>query len=240
VRFNQKRKELETNIAKEAIALSDDSLEIIVTFKEGWSEGVVGIVASRLSRVFEKPAIVLTKKGELFKGSGRSFGDCNLFRAVESQKELLAGFGGHSKAIGLAVREENLEEFISSLQIEAKKICPDGEYVDRSIFGILPFNLIDEELFEMIDRFEPFGHQNRRPKFVTLDVEVTDVKVLGDGEHIKYTLKRDGVSLEALCFRCERVFEVGARVDALYVLSENIFNGVRSIQLIVEKIWNHK
>ncbi len=235
--FNQKRKEIESFITQEAISTANTSEEIIVAFNDNWHEGVVGIVASRLTREFEKPAIVLTKKGELFKGSGRSFGDCNLFEAVNLQRELLAGFGGHSKAIGLAIKEKNLKKFITSLQLSAKKVCPKESYFDKSIIGILPFSLIDEELFDLIDRFEPFGHQNRRPKFVTLDVEIVSVKVLGDGEHIKYLFKSGSKFLEGIHFRCSSYFEIGDRVNILYTIGENIFNDMRKIQLIIEKVW---
>jgi single-stranded-DNA-specific exonuclease len=239
--FNGKRKEIESQITKEAIESSDSSQEIIVSYGANWHEGVVGIVASRVSRYFEKPAIVLTKSDKnIFKGSGRSFGECNLFEAVNRQNTLLKGFGGHSKAIGLALEENNLDKFISSLQESAKKICPDEPYIDKAIFGILPFEEIDFELFELIDRFEPFGHANRRPKFISVDVEIVSSKALNDGEHYRYIFKKLDRFLEGVHFRSDRGFVVKDRVNILYSIDENIFNNSKKLQLLVEKIWIYK
>ncbi len=235
--FNQRRKELEALITQEAKSRVDESQEIIVAYGEDWSEGVVGIVASRVSREFKKPSIILTKKGNLYKGSGRSFGECNLFEAVNGQRELLVGFGGHSKAIGLAVDKSNLESFIANLQTSAKTICPKEPYQDPAIFGELSIDEVDDELFYMIEQFEPFGHANRRPKFISRGILVESLKLLGDGTHAKYTLKRTNQPpIEAIEFRINRYFEAGSRVDILYTIGENIFNGNRKLQLIIEEI----
>jgi len=148
---------------------------------------------------------------------------------------LLKRFGGHPKAIGLSVEQKSLNEFISALQKSAEKFCPRVSYFDQTILGILPLEMVDMELFDMIDRFEPFGHANKKPKFVSKSVNVVAVKLIGDGEHIRYRFRDGNHYIDGWHFKSSRYFEIGSRVDILYTIRENIFGGSRSVQLLIDR-----
>jgi len=136
----------------------------------------------------------------------------------------------------LSVHKEDLEKFISKLQVSAESVCPKDNYRDLSIFGELPLKDIDDELFYLIDKFEPFGHQNRKPKFISRSVLIESAKLLSDGKHIKYLLKdENGFQIEAVEFRVKKHFKANSRIDILYTVSEKIFNDKRDLQLIIEE-----
>lgn len=241
IQINQRRKLLEAEITKEAIDLADRNAPIIVVANSNWHEGVIGIVASRVARYFEKPTLILTQNQNEYKGSGRSFGDCNLFELVNSAREFLNKFGGHKSAVGLSLAKENLEAFRDRLYSVALDICSQDIYEDPDILGILKFSLINDELYALIDSFEPYGEANPKPKFISRGVEIVNLKELGEaGNHISFELTQDGVTIKGIKFRVDdeekdRLKEAKF-VDILYTISENIFNGNRSLQLMIEKI----
>jgi len=238
VKFNSKRKEIENEITQEAINNANDNDNILVLEGENWHEGVVGIVASRVGRVYKKPAIILTKtENGIYKGSGRSFTNCNIFNIVNSSKSLLEKFGGHNFAIGLSLREEHLEEFKESLNRTFIDEKYTNEFIDFDILGELDFIDINFDLINLIEKFEPFGEGNRRPKFIAKDVTISDIKLLGKNkEHQKFSLTQQNISLEALLFRNSREFKIGQKVDIIFTVNKNIFNNQVKIQLILEDI----
>ncbi|WP_292657645.1 single-stranded-DNA-specific exonuclease RecJ [Nitratifractor sp.] len=235
--FNERRKGMEEMIFQEALGGSDPEAPILLAVGEAWHEGVLGIVAARLARRFERPAIVLTRTAEGYKGSGRSFGTCHLFDLVQTQREFLEKFGGHAAAIGLSLRAEALESFASALTAEATRHCVSEDFRDPEILGEIDFDLLNWELYRLLERYEPYGEGNPRPKFITRNVQIEGLRQLGsDGQHLKMLL-RDGASLlEGIQFRFPELPSVGENVDLLYTLNENRFNGRSSLQLLIEKV----
>ncbi len=237
ISLNNQRKSIEQQITNEAIEGVDSDSKVIVVSSEGWHEGVVGIVAARVARKFERPAIVLSQNGDICKGSGRSFNGCDLFRLVDTQRDILEKFGGHSAAIGLSIAAERLEVFVQELNIEASRICTQDEFIDPDILGILPFRHIDFTLIDMISQFEPFGEANAKPKFITKAVEILAVQSMGkEGNHLRFTFRDDQTIHNAVQFKTYAKYEIGQRVDIVYSLSINHFRSESSIQLMVEKI----
>ncbi len=235
--FNQRRKSVEEMIFQEALSGVNSKLPIILAVGEDWHEGVLGIVASRLARVFERPAIVLTKTKDRYKGSGRSFGDCNLFELLQRQREFLDKFGGHKMAIGLSLRDDMLDSFRDSLIEDASRLCKQENLVDAEVVGEIEFDLVNWELFNLLDSFEPYGEGNPRPKFITRNLKIEELRQLGsDGQHLKLLLSDGKRSFEAIEFRYAELPSLGDRVDILYKLSENRFNNRVSLQLLIEKI----
>ena len=115
--YNEERRELDKKITDEANAVIDevenmDDRKAIVVYNPGWHKGVIGIVASRLTEKYYRPAVVLTKSSELITGSARSVTGFDIYKAIESCRDLLENFGGHTYAAGLSLREENLEAFL--------------------------------------------------------------------------------------------------------------------------------
>jgi single-stranded-DNA-specific exonuclease len=238
VDFNEKRKATEQKITDEALSMAREEDSVIVVAGEHWHEGVVGIVAARVARHYQKPTIILTKgkHGEL-KGSGRSFGVCNLFRITQRSQSLLSKFGGHHAAIGLSLLEENLSSFREAIQQSYLQESYPEISLDPDILGELSFSHITSDLVAMMRRYEPFGQANVRPKFITSDVIIEDVTIMGkDREHRRLSLLHDNRLLTAVFFKTKEHFEVGQVVDIIYTINENIFNNRRTLQLLVDKL----
>jgi single-stranded-DNA-specific exonuclease len=235
--YNSERKNIEAKLTKEAIKQVKSSDKIAIVSGSDWNEGVVGIVASRVSELFKMPAIALSCKDGICKGSGRSFGDCDLFKLVSSAKNYFLKFGGHKSAIGLSFKQENLPLIKSLLNLQTKNICPEIKEVDNSILGILPFIEIDLELINLIERFEPFGEANLKPKFIAKDVEILDIKTIGqNGEHKSYFLNDGTKAFRAVEFRSKNSFKIGDRVDIAYSIGKNEYNGNTYINLYIDKL----
>jgi len=235
--YNERRKGLENAITCEAAERVNEEDPVLVLAGEEWHEGVLGIVAARIARRFERPALVLSRTETGYKGSGRSFGECDLFALVDSQREVLEKFGGHRAAVGLSLDAENLEAFRDALIESATTLCPREPFADPDILGELPPELADWELYRLLERFEPYGEGNPRPKFVSRGLEVLEHRALGsEGIHHRYRLGNGTVELQAIQFRSDTFVPVGSRVDLLYSLGSNTFNGRTTLQLTIEKI----
>ncbi len=235
--LNDKRKQLEQEVTDAAIAQVDPGASVIVVSDEGWHEGVVGIVAARLARRFERPAIVLSKKEGICKGSGRSWRECHLYDLLSREAESLLAFGGHKAAIGMSIDAGNLTEFTAGLQKHAAHMCLEEESLDPDILGELPFDLITSELLRLLERFEPYGQGNPRPKFLTRRVTLAALQAMGaEKNHLRFTFESGGLYLQGVQFKTTATYPIGARFDIVYTLNENHFRGETTIQLMVEKI----
>ena len=237
--FNENRKAIEQKITDEAIGQVDINDSVIVVVGEDWHEGVVGIVAARVGRRFEKPCIVLTKSetGEL-KGSGRSFHVCNLFKITSACRPLLNKFGGHEAAIGLSLSVDNLERFKKEIQDAYALENYEEQLVDPDILGELSFSHIDFTLVNMLKNFEPYGQGNPRVKFISKNVIIEDVNEMGkEKEHRRFTFSQNGVTQQAVLFKTKEVFHIGQVVSVVYGINENYFNNRVTLQLMVEKIF---
>jgi single-stranded-DNA-specific exonuclease len=212
--------------------------EVIIVTGEDWHEGVVGIVAARVARACEKPCIILTKsENGLLKGSGRSFGSCDLFATVNSTRMHLEKFGGHQAAIGLSLKEENLEAFRSEVQKNFQKGDYVQEIVDPDIVGDLHFSTISFDLTTVVKKFEPYGEGNSAPKFISTNVEILQADTMGkEGEHLRFSFAQDGIIMQGVKFKTKEVFEVGSKVDIIYTVNENYFRGKTTLQLMVDKV----
>jgi single-stranded-DNA-specific exonuclease len=235
--FNENRKALEQKMTDEAIQKVDVNDDVLVVAGDNWHEGVVGIVAARVARRFEKPCIVLTRaKDGGYKGSGRSFHNCNLFETTVACKHLLSKFGGHEAAIGLSLQSENLNAFRESLQISYRNQNNEAFVLDPDILGDISFLDISFELINRLKVYEPYGQANARPKFISTNVIIEDVMEMGrEKEHRRFTFSQNGVIQQAVLFKTKEVFHIGEVVSVIYTLNENHFNNRVTLQLMVEK-----
>ena len=236
--FNQRRKQTEADITREALACIDEKDDIVVVSGREWHEGVVGIVAARVARICRKPAIVLSDNGEgKLKGSGRSFADCDLFAVVGETRPLLEKFGGHFAAIGLSLSRENLHDFRRALQIIYREAEYQIETVDPDIVGELHFRDITFSLTSMIQRFEPYGQENPPPKFISKSVNIVQAIPIGsEKNHLRFLLEQDGVIHQAIQFKTEESYESDTFADIVYTVNENHFRGKTTLQLLIDKI----
>ena len=236
--FNTLRKATEQDITTKALANVNLADEVIVVEGEEWHEGVVGIVAARVARHHEKPCIVLSNNGEgLLKGSGRSFGACDLFGITDGCREHLEKFGGHSAAIGLSLKYESLKAF----KMQLGKNFAKGGYVkvevDPDIVGDLDFSELSFDLTNIVKQYEPYGQGNPTPKFISTNVEILQADTMGkEGEHLRFSFVQEGIVMQGVKFKTREVFEVGQKVTIIYTVNENHFRGKVTLQLMVEKL----
>ena len=236
--FNNARKATEKEITAKALAQVNVEDKIIVVDGEGWHEGVVGIVAARVARHHEKPCIVLSNNGQgVLKGSGRSFGACDLFAITNSCRSHLEKFGGHKAAVGLSMRSDSLDAFKKQLQINYAKGDYTKEETDPDIVGELHFKEISFELTKLIQMYQPYGHGNPVPRFVSKNVEILQADTIGkEGEHLRFSFRQDGIVMSGVQFKTCESYKTGNRVDLVYTVNENHFRGNVSLQLMVEKV----
>jgi len=236
--FNTLRKETEEEITRKALQQAETDNNIIIVSGEGWHEGVVGIVAARVARIFEKPCIVLSENDEgILKGSGRSYGSYDLFHIVNSCKEHLKKFGGHKAAIGLSLAKTDLEIFKQQVEEVSSSSEISKETYDSEIVGKLFFSEISFALTEMMKRYEPYGEGNPRPKFMTENVEICQADTMGkDGEHIRFSLMQEGIVMSGVKFKTKASYIAGERVTIIYTVNENHFRGHTTLQLMIDKI----
>ena len=193
---NEERKEQDKRMTAEANQIVD-SLEglserrSIVLFNQEWNRGVIGIVASRLTEIYYRPAVVLTNTGDMATGSARSVAGFDVYKAIESCKDLLENFGGHTYAAGLSLKVENVDEFTRRFEeYVSTHIEPEQISASIDIDAELSFKDITPEFLKDLMRFQPFGPDNHKPVFCTRNVyDYGGSKVVGRGhEHIQLDL----------------------------------------------------
>lgn len=194
--YNEQRKDLDKSMTEEANRIVE-SLEnlserrTIVIYNEAWHKGVIGIVASRLTEIYYRPAIVLTRTEGLATGSARSVSGFDVYSAIENCRDLLENFGGHTYAAGLSMKVENVAEFTRRFEeYVTNHILPEQTDATIDIDAQLDFRDITPKFFFDLKKFNPFGPDNHKPVFATLNVfDYGTSKVVGrEQEHIKLEL----------------------------------------------------
>ena len=247
--YNNDRKDLDKNITDEALSVikTDESYaarKSIVVYKPDWHKGVIGIVASRLSEEYYKPSIVLTKSNGFASGSARSVPGFDIYKAIESCRDLLENFGGHMYAAGLTMKEENVEKFTRRFEeFVSENIREEQTYPQIEIDAVLQFNEITPKFFRVLKQFGPFGPGNMKPIFESKNVyDFGSSRLVGkEQEHLKLELI-DSSSENVMSGIAFRMFEYNDHLKALnpldicYTLEENNFNGNTNIQLMIRDI----
>lgn len=246
--FNETRKELDKNMTEEANNIvaeleSFDERKAIVIFNPDWHRGVIGIVASRLTEVYHRPAVVITCSGEIATGSARSVTGFDLYSAMESCRDLLDNFGGHTYAAGFSLKVENIEAFAERFeQFVAENILPEQTDPVIEIDAEIGFHQITRKFFNDLKKFAPHGPDNPKPLFCTHNVcDYGTSKVVGRRqEHIKLELVDDmsnkvfngiafGQSRQAKYIKSKQSF------DICYTLEDNAYKH-GEVQLQIESI----
>ncbi len=248
--INHERQVEENSIAEEAYRQIEENFDlarthILVLAGSAWRQGIIGIVASRVTERYGLPSILISFEGsegepsgqDLGRGSGRSVKGVNLVEALTGAEDLLVKFGGHELAAGLTVRRADIPALRERL----------NEFVGKSLDGVEPASVhADMELqlaeaslalVEELSLLEPFGVANPTVRFVFRDLRIDRITEMGGGKHLRLTVARDGVSLNALLFstsRTEFPFTEGERIDLLGTLDINEFRDTRSVQIMCE------
>jgi len=237
VGLNNRRKEIELELFNKAVLTHNEEAKIIVAWGEDWHEGVIGIVAARLTRRFKKPAIVLSLEGDKAKGSARSIGSIHILKLIAAQKELLIGYGGHQGAAGMAIAPENLETFRENLEKAAENI-PAEDFIEKSdVLGEIDASAINFDLLRILENYEPYGQKNPQPRFVLKNALVSADRLLGvDANHLKMTLLSENASIEAIYFNYVTKAVQGEHIDVVCTVSKNEFRGNVTPQLMIEEL----
>ena len=238
--LNRERQNVEQTIysqAEEMIArLPDRDRSALVLESSRWHQGVVGIVASRLSEKYSRPSFMIHLNGATGKGSCRSWGGFNLFAALESCKDLLLGFGGHELAAGFTIKEENIPAFRARMNEYARSFrggAAPVSVLDVDVAITHPSAVTLEEL-EALSALEPYGSGNARPVFCLLGATLLRTQNVGQNRHLKLRLGKgsaqfDGIFFSTVAEDCG--CKAGDRVDAAFYLQVNEFRGSRTLQL---------
>lgn len=242
---NLQRREIEIKISQEAdIMLQNEAISkkhVLALYKADWHKGIIGIVAGRLMQTYAKPTIVLCKSGNDWVGSMRSLNGFNLYESLQYCKDLLIKFGGHEKAAGCTVSDENLLPFLEALELYAQKhFSLHPMKYEEIAHDEIPLALIDQKFWHILKQFEPFGMGNEKPVFFSKLVHDTGYsKVLKD-KHLKLSLRQDESDIvEGIAFGMADYFEkIHTRTPfhIYYTVEENNFQGKSQLQLQVKHI----
>lgn len=237
--LNRERQSIEGEIFQESIQRLDHQPQqgAIVLADPEWHQGVVGIVASRLSEKYGCPTFMICLDQGMGKGSCRSWGGINLFELLMNCGDLLEGFGGHALAAGFVVREENIPALAQRLR-QGVLDQQNGEEPPSVLEtdGIVQPQQLDVASVEALDALEPCGTGNPRPVLVITGAHVQSAVQVGRGRHLKLRLEARGSVLDAIFFSADAAqlgVTPGCRVDVAFYPQINEFRGVRSVQLQV-------
>ena len=231
------------NHAREVVA-GNGSSKMIVVHHPSYLAGIIGLVAGRLVDEFYRPAIVISETSPLSKGSGRSISGFNITEALSGLKEHLTSHGGHPMAAGFSLEEAKIPHFKEEMLNYAEKNLLEADLTPTlKIDARLEPEQINQETLGVISEFAPFGIGNPEPVFMAEDLLVMDERTVGkEGKHLKMVLKDvDSRAFDAIGFgQGGKAVTVGDKVDAVFTLNENIWNGQKNLQLKVKDLRKKK
>lgn len=212
--------------------------KIILISHESYSEGVIGLISSKLVEHFYKPAITISLKEKISKGSARSINGVNIVELLRSVSHALKEVGGHPMAAGFSLETERIEEFYLALNKEAEKIPNKLFERELKVDMEIPLNLVSESLYEKIQKLSPFGMGNPEPVFLVKNAQVESFKRLGkDGAHLKVFFKKGKDIIEGIGFGMgDLELENTKEIDAVFTIDINSWQDKKSLQLRLRDI----
>ena len=246
--YNETRKDLDKAMTEEANKIVEELEDLserhtIVIFNEAWHKGVIGIVASRLTEIYYRPAVVLTRTNDMATGSARSVSGFDVYKAIEHCRDLLENFGGHTYAAGLSMKAENVKEFTRRFEeYVSNHILPEQLSAVIDIDAEIDFRDITPKFHSDLKRFNPFGPDNHKPVFCTYKVyDYGTSKVVGrEQEHIKLELvdNKSNNVMNGIAFGQSsqvRYIKTKQSFDICYTIEENTHKR-GEVQLQIEDI----
>lgn len=243
---NKNRQATEQEIYAEALELiaNDPNFskkKVIVLAHEGWHNGVIGIVASRICELYYRPCILISYSNGIGKGSGRSIPGFNLFAALTECDDCLTDFGGHAVASGLNINMSDIEKFTNKINKYADAQLTSEDLIPKlKIDCRIDTSEVTLNNAHILSNLEPFGMDNERPVFSLVDVTIRDIAAVGaDKRHLKLRLTKDNITVNGIAFgmgeECKRL-NVGDRINVAFWLDINIYQGREFVQLIIKDI----
>ena len=241
--LNDERKDLTAMNVKVAVELAEREYaddDILVIYLENCHESIAGIIAGRVREALGKPTIILTDAfGEdgMIKGSGRSIESYNMFEALYEVKDIFEKFGGHHMAAGMSLKKDRLDEFRKRLNENSKLTKED--FIQKIWIDVpLPFSYISHDFVRELEKLEPYGNKNEKPKFARNGIKILSKNILGKNKNVvKMVLEDDGTRLDGIYF-CdgEAFFEElkgNNEIDIIYYPDINEYGGRESLQVII-------
>lgn len=242
--LNDERKDLTAMNVKVAVELAEREYaddDILVIYLENCHESIAGIIAGRVREALGKPTIILTDAfGEdgMIKGSGRSIESYNMFEALYEVKDIFEKFGGHHMAAGMSLKKDRLDEFRKRLNENSKLTKED--FIQKIWIDVpLPFSYISHDFVRELEKLEPYGNKNEKPKFARKGIKILSKNILGKNKNVvKMVLEDDdGTRLDGIYF-CdgEAFFEElkgNNEIDIIYYPDINEYGGRESLQVVI-------
>ncbi|MCG9478875.1 MAG: single-stranded-DNA-specific exonuclease RecJ [Actinomycetia bacterium] len=245
--FNRKRKKVQEEILEQILGQKDIEKKIVeqkifVDKSSHWNEGVLGIVASSLVKQFNVPVILFKEKGDKLKGSGRSIDHFNLYEILSSLNHYFEKFGGHQLACGITMHKDKYPAFSRDLVKLASSLISEKQLQKSLKYDVeISLSQINGQLMSQLILLEPYGPGNPKPVFRSKECMIEDIRYLKQGKHVKLKVSQEGTPKEAIFFRIsDRVKDTLSKkkkIDMLYCLQENEWNGNKALQLVILDIF---
>jgi len=243
---NRNRQDIQQTIVDEALLKVNSECDLqnenaIVLWEEGWHQGVIGIVASRIKEEFHRPTVIIAMENGVGKGSARSIYNFDLYENFTNCAAHLDGFGGHPMAAGMTISKSNLPLFRETFINLANNALSESDLVGTlTIETEMKLSDINGRFMEFLDKLAPFGPGNMRPQFVSRKVEIAGKpRLVGNGDHLKFRAKQNRKTFDAIAFNMGKHYSdllSGKPFDLAFVVEENEWQGRKSIQLNIRDI----
>ncbi len=243
---NTDRQQKTEEYVSEALEQIKDQAEnpIYFVFSKNWATGIVGLIASRLKEKFGKPIIAMTDNQGNIVGSGRSIDGFNMIASLQEMPEVFHKFGGHPMACGFTLVSPDKLPDLKTKLIALFKEKTVGLNVAPSILvdAELDLDAVNWELYDVLDKFKPFGQANPKPRYVARGVVVTGLQPMGkDGKHLRIMVKHKSNKIRKtvgwnLCngdTNWSKELQIGSQIDILFEVDVNEWNGSRELQLLI-------
>ncbi|MBI2028338.1 MAG: single-stranded-DNA-specific exonuclease RecJ [Candidatus Levybacteria bacterium] len=242
---NRERQELTMQTVLHAKdSISDNGLsskKLLFVAHKNYEQGIIGLVAGKMVDEYYRPSIVVSIGEKISKGSARSVSGFNIIEFIRESSSYLVDAGGHPMAAGFTVETTKLLELRKDLEERVQSLI-DGETLARSlnIDCELPLSLVNQDVYDALQRLAPFGMKNPEPAFMAKDVEIEDLRLVGyNSNHLKLRLRDSSKTIDAIAFgmgEMSKEVHVGDKISVVYVIDENVWNGNKKLQLKIKDI----
>ena len=241
--YNKTRQETEKHIYEDAISQIENNKlnenKTIIVAGKNWHHGVIGIVSSKITEMYFKPSILLCLEDDIAKGSGRSVPGFDLHDALMKCQDTLERFGGHAMAVGLTLKQKNIEKFKEKFEKIAEEQHIEEIIPVIKIDAKVNLSEINKEMVESLKMLEPFGEANKMPIFLFKNLRIDSIRALSEGKHLKLTLKDNNIIVNAIGFNMGALandYRIGDKIDVVGTLEINTYNGLDSIQINLKDV----
>lgn len=215
--------------------------KVLISVDSTYNQGVIGLIAGRLMEKFHRPAIVIARGEKVSKASTRSIAGFNIIENLRLLQDLLINCGGHPMAAGFTIETEKIEIFKEKFEKLAGEVLNEEILTKKiNVDCLLPLNILKESAIPLLSLFSPFGMANPEPVFLIENVEITNLRTIGqDGKHLKFLVKTEKGGIDAVGFGIAQKnvgLKNGDRVSLIFTTSQNSFNGRTSLQMKVKEI----